>query len=196
MHGIPTLRREYEMLSWIRREGVPATVPLYFAQRRDAGCQRAILVTEQLNGYQSLEALTAYWSEHSWPSWQEKRALIQAIALVVRQLHRLRIKHNCLYPKHVFLKWPEHAQDPSGPVNVSLIDLEKARRTISCWDAAKRDLDTLHRHSRGWSRTDRWRFLRVYLGDASKGKAKGKWRSLMKRSIGKHDESRSVSDQK
>ena len=82
-------------------------------------------------------------------------ALLPAAAALVRGLHQLRLVHNSLYPKHLFA-----AADGS---RAALIDLEKMRWSVWRDRAMWRDLDTLNRHSAGWSRTDRLRFLLAYL---------------------------------
>jgi hypothetical protein len=99
-------------------------------------------------------------------------------------LHRARIQHNALYPKHIFVSVDGDA------AQVSLIDLEKARRKLSVRSAAMRDLDSLNRRS-GGSLTDRMRFLRAYVGDgtAARSKIRSIWQELVSLALRKQQKS-------
>ena len=74
----------------------------------------------------------------------------------MRSLHSSRVVHNCLYPKHIFLKSQESGA--SG----RLIDLEKARPSLGL-RSRSRDLETLHRRSGPPTRGERLLFLLAYL---------------------------------
>lgn len=170
--GIPTFVREMQNILALQAAGVPALVPVYFAQRTVNGKQRAILVTEALQGYVPLDAI----SPSSLP-FATRRQLISAVAKVVKKLHEHNIVHNCLYPKHLFVRGSDNGFD------VRLIDLEKARRKWRRDSAMFRDLDTLNRHSHAWSRTDRRFFLQEYI-DAGQD-WRDTWRRLANRSAEK-----------
>jgi hypothetical protein len=173
--GMATLRREFENVLQFQRFHLPAPGLLYFGERKVEGHLRAMLVTEELKGFRSLEAWTEEWAHHGWPPLAARRQWIGAIASVVRQMHARRFQHNCLYAKHVFVK-----AGNSGGVDVRLIDLEKARR---CWWrrlAVYRDLDTLHRHTPGWRVTDRVRFINAYLGGSNGRRQRQLWRALIR----------------
>jgi hypothetical protein len=151
-----TLRREFRNL---RRFNKSTARPRSDLLRRTPveGHLRAILVTEELAGFRSLEAWTEEWARHGWPSLAIRQQWI-AIAGAVHRMHAHRFQHNCLYAKHVFVKPVD-----STEVDVCLIDLEKAKRRWCRRLAIHRDLDTLHRHTPDWRMTDRVRFLKAYL---------------------------------
>jgi len=165
-NGIPTFVREMQNILAMQAAAVPALNPVYFAERKVNGKQRAILVTEALEGFSPLDEIP-----REQLSFSARIKLITTAANVVKQLHAHKLVHNCLYPKHLFVRGGD------GGFEVHLIDLEKARTALSRDRAMFRDLDTLNRHCRGWTRSDRLRFLLAYLGvDATKD-----WRELWQR---------------
>ena len=156
--------------------------PLYFAVRHVDGKLRAVLVTEELAGFRSLEAWAAEWTRRGWPTIGARRRVIGAVALAVRRMHAHRFQHNCLYAKHVFVK----AED-FGEVDVRLIDLEKGKHRWWRRLAVHRDLDTLHRHSPGWRMTDRLSFLQAYLEGSDSRARRRLWQTLARLSRKKTD---------
>jgi hypothetical protein len=83
--------------------------------------------------------------------------LIETTANTIRGMHDLRIQHNCLYLKHIFVKVSDTNQ-----VEARLIDLEKAKWRPRRRLAIIRDFVSLQRHTVGWSNTDRLRFFLKY----------------------------------
>lgn len=153
--GESTVAREFDNIGRCARLGIPALEAAYFAQRRQGGELQAILLTRALDGYLPLDEWFERWVELGY---RQQQGMIRATAAVVARLHACDSVHNCLYPKHVFLKSGEDG------VGVRLIDLEKTRaRRFLPW-GPERDLDALNRHSRPPSRSQRLRFLLAYLG--------------------------------
>lgn len=173
IRGIPTFVREMENILALQSAGVPALKPVYFAERHVEDKQRAILVTEALDGFVPLNELN-----RENLSAAARRKLVETVADVVRRLHQHKLVHNCLYPKHLFVR------DDEKCFEVHLIDLEKARKKWCRDSAVFRDLDTLNRHSRDWTRSDRRRFLKSYLAE----KDAGQWRRLWKRLVSRAQE--------
>ncbi|WP_205754838.1 lipopolysaccharide kinase InaA family protein [Azoarcus sp. DD4] len=155
--GEATFAREFRNILRYAEDGVPALQAAVFGQRRIGGKVCAILVTRALDDYRPLDA----WLR-DWPTLPRatRQALIAATADLVRRLHAAGHLHNCLYPKHVFLRAPGSAGD--GPA-ACLIDLEKTRKLHFGRAALARDLDTLDRHSSEPSTGERLRFLLRYL---------------------------------
>ena len=94
-------------------------------------------------------------------------------------MHAHGIRHNCFFPKHVFIRI-----NPGGDVEARVIDLEKSSRRPLQLMCALRDLYSLgHYTSPAWSRTDRVRFFRRYLGvDRLNAYGKWLWRGVVARS--------------
>lgn len=156
--GEATFAREFRNIRRYAEDDVPALEAAYFGERRIGGKVCAILVTRALDDYRPLDAWLAEWPTLPAAS---RHALIAAAGALVRRLHAAGHLHNCLYPKHIFLRPPGSSGD-APPAR--LIDLEKTRRLRFGRGALRRDLDTLNRHSGGLSAAERLRFLLHYLG--------------------------------
>ncbi|CAL96186.1 lipopolysaccharide kinase InaA family protein [Azoarcus olearius] len=154
--GEATFAREFRNILRYAEDGVPALQAAFFGQRRIGGKACAILVTRALDDYRPLDA----WLR-DWPTLTrgERRHLLGATAALVKQLHAAGHLHNCLYPKHIFVR---SASAPGAAPAACLIDLEKTRRPLRRAPLL-RDLDTLNRHGKGPSAADRLRFLLRYL---------------------------------
>lgn len=148
-----TFEREFRNLLRFRQLGIPSQEPVYFGQRTVDGKLRAILVTRELAGYLSADA-ERYRTIAKLDQARRKR-LITQIAETIRELHLNRTQHNCLYPKHLFVR------EDSG-MDVRLIDLEKAKWRPFRRLIAIRDFGSLYRHTEGWSRTDQLRLFLAY----------------------------------
>ncbi len=174
--GEQTFVGELHSMWTLANLGVNTLEPLYFGQRKLGADWQTILVTRELAGYQPLQKLVEDWQQQGWgQSRLLRRALIPGVASLLQQLHQGRWVHNCLYPKHLFVH-PE-------TLDVRVIDLEKMRRVLSQSRAALRDLDTLNRRSRNWSRTDRLRLLLAYQQlSAVNEDTRRLWRKLQKMS--------------
>jgi len=183
LRGMSTFVREFQQIQRYRAHGIPSLTPLYFASRRQERNLRAILLTEELSGYRSLEQLSHEW--RAMPA-ATRRAIISAAAQLMAQIHGHGLTHNCFYPKHVFLQ----IQSPKE-VRARVIDLEKTKHRLFGRDRNFRDMRRLN--SPIWSRTERVRFFREYLGlSRLTPEAKQKWRRIAQRQLQKHPEDASL----
>jgi hypothetical protein len=181
--GMLTFVREFRQILRYQEHGIPSLTPLYFACRRENGNLRAILLTEELAGFRSLEEISREWKTTPRPV---RRAIIDAVARLLRQIHGHRLTHNCFYPKHVFLRLP-----PGRPVEARVIDLEKTKWQPFGFDRNFRDMRRLNMP--GWSGADRVRFFREYLGIPKlTPDAKRKWRRIARRHFEKHPQDAAV----
>jgi len=146
----PTALREYLNINALKRSGLPTLDIEFFALEKE----KALLATRSLEGYQSLAEL-----EIGALNTRKRRKLIRAVARYIRRFHLLHFQHNCLYPKHIFVR-------PIGnDWSVRLIDLEKMRRTWRIKRAMYHDLNSLYRRSLSlFNQHDRFVFMRAYLG--------------------------------
>lgn len=159
LFGEPTFAGEIKNILLLRQAGVSTLEPLYYAQRKIDGNQRAILVTRELVGFRPLDEIMNKWAEDGWgKNAQVRKRVLTTTAGVIRRMHEQRLVHNALYPKHIFVRLVE-----GRPPEVAFIDLEKMRRTLTQRQAMRRDLDSLNRRARSWSNTDRLRFIKSYL---------------------------------
>ncbi len=176
LSGMPTFRKEFINLCRFNACGLAAASPVLFAQRRDSGGLRAILVTEYLDGYCSFDTLLERWSGGEAPSAEYRETILRSIADLIARMHRAGYRHNCLYPKHVFVNRQRPRPD------VRLIDLEKAGRALGSNRRMIRDLDAFFRRSPCWSPSDQARFLVHYHGDAHlTPRVEQTWRRIQRR---------------
>jgi hypothetical protein len=179
LSGEPTFAGEMQNILRLQEAGVPTLEPLYYGQRQVDGRWRAILVTRELVGFKPLDWWMHQWREAGWHLNRPIRlAVIHEAARVVRRLHAGGLVHNSLHPKHLFVRVSK-GDDGLPLAEVRLIDLEKMRRAFSPLRAARRDLDSLNRRCQPYSRSDRLRFLRAYLGESVLSpKGRDLWRRL------------------
>lgn len=180
--GIPTFCREFKHIMNYQSKSIPSLNPVYFAVRRTGKDRRAILITEELTGFTSLEDIVDTWLKGGAPSRVRRRHILKSVAELVQRMHGHGIQHSCLLAKHVFVR-----QNADGSVNARVIDLEKSRwrpfRTL----CAMRDLHSLNRFSSCWNLTDRLWFFKEYLAISHLTPyAKWLWRNIGARSVKKN----------
>lgn len=177
IRGIPTLKREFANIQLCRELGIPTAQAVYYADRRDKLGYRAILVTKFLEGYVSLHDLVLQWEQEGWPRGDAMRMeVMETVARLARQLHRHRLRHGHLQPKHILI-------DPvPGEVDARLIDLESMYRTLTVGQCSYADLVTMNRHLKRCHTPDRMRFMHMYTGlDRLDGAAKRLCRRILRR---------------
>ena len=157
--GEPTFACEFRAMMYLQKRGVPVPVPVFFGKRTVDGQDRAILMTEELVGFKSLEDVTNELFSGGKANVSVQRRILRGTALAVKSMHAARILHRSLYPKHLFVRWPSE----SVP-EVVLIDLEKSRIKWLPTIRTVYDLATLNRRTAHWSRTARMYFFLQYLG--------------------------------
>ena len=185
--GVATFEREFQRIVAFQQHGIPSLEPVFFGVRGAGKNQRAILVTAELAGFVPLDALIAAWGRDGVPPLPARLPVIKAVAALAAKMHSCRIRHNCFSPKHVFVR-----VGTDGQAEARVIDLEKSRsHQLSIDRCAQRDLYSLSHYSPAtWRKTDRVRFLKLYLGlPRLTAEAKRLWRNVVARSAEK-DESR------
>lgn len=158
VQGVPTLAKEYVNIRHFIRCGLETVTPVLFAQRRDGCGIRAILLIEYLEAYQSFDMHLEQWAGGAAPESDARDAILRSVADLIARMHRSGWRHNCLYPKHVFVGRNRPRLD------VRLIDLEKAGRSPGFNRRMARDLSAFFRRSPHWSPVDQARFLVHYHG--------------------------------
>jgi len=138
--GRPTILRERQAYRALARIGVKTPTIVYCAARQQQGQWQALLVTEALQGFVSLEQWYA-----SAPSAEFRRAVMRQLATTLATLHLARWQHGCCYPKHIFVK-TQLGLPGEVLAEIALLDLEKSRRRWRARDAARHDLRQLARH--------------------------------------------------
>ena len=182
VRGIPTFYREFKRIMSYRDKGVLALEPVYFAVRQVGKDQRAILATEELTGFISLEEQVQLWVKSGGAPIRLRRPVLSAVAHLLRSMHSHGIRHGCFYTKHVFVRL-----NAEGAVDVRVIDLEKSHVMPLASLCALRDLSALSRFSSFWSRADKMHFLKEYLAiPRMTFYAKWLWRAVAARLVKRH----------
>ncbi|TWH77239.1 lipopolysaccharide kinase (Kdo/WaaP) family protein [Azomonas agilis] len=140
--GEPTILREQRALQAFTALGVKVPHVLYCAARKRAGTWEALLVTEALQGFESLERIRELGLDKTW-SPELRHNLFYELGASLARLHTDRWQHGCLYPKHIFLRVSPCGQHGE----LALLDLEKSRQRWSAHRAAQHDLTQLRRRS-------------------------------------------------
>ncbi len=148
--GLPTVLREERALIACEQLGVTVPKRVFCAARKQLGRWQALLITEELSGFVSLDQ---WYAEHA-PELDEnsRKAVLRRLALVLQRLHRGRRQHGCLYSKHVYISLTAKVPE------VALLDLEKSRIRLLRSKAINHDLSQLRRHRGGMPEAD-WNYL-------------------------------------
>ncbi len=154
--GEPTFAKEFRYMRYLTQRGIQTPEPVFFAQRKNAAGHQAILMTEELEGFSSLNQM----NRHGLTILQQ-RTLIACVANALRNMHNAGIQHRALYTKHIFVK--PQAQGFA----VALIDFEKSRKMLMPGLQAISDLITLNYRTPddrfgGWSIQHRLHFFKAY----------------------------------
>lgn len=158
--GIPTFYREIRNILLLQSHGIPVVRPIFYAMRAEGKTQQAILVTQALHDYRSLDQWLLIWREQGFPKPALRKAIVSRIAKVVRAIHDMYHRHGALHAKHIFIRYDE-AQET---VDIRLIDMEVTRRVITRTKRFMPDLSRLYSQFRDLSVRDHYHFLQAYLG--------------------------------
>lgn len=162
--GYPTAMREREALQACAELKVGAPALVYADCRKVAGQWQALLVTEALEGFSSLEDCYARGDEQRWGEELHQR-ILQEVGACLARFNLGRWQHGCLRMKHVFVR----VQD--GKIDAALLDLEKSRQRLSASRAARHDVQQMKRRS-SWTDAQWQAFSYGYqtaFGSAIKG---------------------------
>ncbi len=162
--GQATFSKEYRNIQRLTKKNIPTLKTLFFGQQG----MKAILVTKALQDYQPLDIASLDLDR------LQKRVLLTEVAKNLRLMHQHHFQHNCLYSKHIFVKYVD------GAWRIRFIDLEKLKWQLFKRNAINRDLITLYRHSAGnWSEKDKLFFFLAYQQEEKLSpRSKKLWRKL------------------
>jgi len=150
--GRPTIMRELHAYQAFAELGVNVPKLVYGSARKHQGQWQALLITQALTGFISLEQ----WYEAE-QSAEHSACMLNALAVALARMHRGRWQHGCCYAKHVFIKINNN--DIGSPsAEITLLDLEKSRRRWRTADASRHDMRQLKRHCGAMPESD-WQLL-------------------------------------
>ena len=165
--GITVAKKEFEAIQLFNKKGVACLTPVYFGCRKENGELQAIVATEALDGFSAFSDVAEFLEKESL-YFDIKRHLLRSIGTFLRDSHSKDLMHMSLYPKHIFVSDAYFQNNiPSKQPYCRFIDMEKAKKAK--WQSKKqlRDLETLNRRSKYWSKSQRLTVLLSYL-DKSK----------------------------
>ena len=213
LSGPTSALRSWLLGHGLLERGIPTARPLAVLHRRQAGLVReGYLVTEKIEPAEELNAYVAGLS--SLPGPEARRRLlrqIERVAQSVRDLHRCRLSHRDLKAANLLVtsaaaeETPVGAPQPFGSMSVAALP-----RTTNLWFidlvgvrlhdhlGRRRRVQNLARLNARFleqplvSRTERLRFLRIYLGWGIHGKNDWKtwWRQIAAATAAKVDRNR------
>jgi hypothetical protein len=152
----PTVLRELQAYRAFARLGVRTPRLVYGGVRKQQGQWQALLVTEALQDFVSLEQWYA-----DGASAALKESVLCRLASALAHLHLAGWQHGCCYPKHVFVKAGED-ENGAHRAEIALLDLEKSRRRLSAKAAGRHDLGQLIRHRGNIPEADLSFFQQIY----------------------------------
>lgn len=156
-------RREAENATVLREIGVPTAEVVAAGERRRLGCvTEAFVATRGIPGATPLtEFAPVFGAERSGERRRVRLALIEKFASIVRRMHEAGYVDHDLYWRNILV-----SETPRGTHEFHVIDSPRGTRHVAGGRRGKlRDLACLHRDGREFlSRTDRARFMKVYLG--------------------------------
>jgi Lipopolysaccharide kinase (Kdo/WaaP) family len=168
---VALVRRSPALRSWVQGHGLrerclPTARPLAVFHRRRGGlCHEGYLLTEKIEDAVELHRCLAGLESLALPERQSLlRRLIDLVARLARDLHRRRLSHRDLKAANVLVSG---SAGPAAGLQCWLIDLVGVERYAKLPRSRRvQNLARLHAsfHCRPMiSRTDKLRFLRVYL---------------------------------
>lgn len=159
---------EYRACRLLASRGLSTlSVAGYGCRGSNPAARLSFLITDELAPVQSLEQYCLRWPEQP-PDILLKRALIERVARIARDMHGAGVNHQDFYICHLLLLHPERLSAASAPqAPIYVVDLHRAemRGTVPArWllkDLAALHYSTLHLPL---TRRDVLRFLRTYYG--------------------------------
>ncbi|WP_027909199.1 lipopolysaccharide kinase InaA family protein [Pseudomonas sp. URMO17WK12:I4] len=150
--GRPTIVRELYAYQAFEQLGVPVPKLVFGSARKQAGQWQALLITQALTGFISLEQ---WYQEPHRP--EHNQCMLAALGETLARMHRGRWQHGCCYAKHLFVR--VHEDEGRSPrADTALLDLEKSRRRWRTADASRHDMRQLKRHCGAMPESD-WQLL-------------------------------------
>ncbi len=157
--GVATSSCQVRNIRHLADRGVPVPTLAFFAQKSSQQGIQAILVTEELRGYRSVDRIAAEVLNNPAYMRGQKLAVIASAASAVRAMHDACVQHRALHAKHLLVNMDK----PDAPKAV-IIDFEKARIKPLFMLRGLRDLATLNRDVVDPGNVARLYFFKQYLG--------------------------------
>ena len=156
--GEPTFARELRNIRLYETKVIPAMQAAYYAERKSRKRYTAILITHALQGYRSLDDVLECWQQ---TDENERQQILVVVGNIIGRLHKVRLTHRCLFPKHIFIGL-------DNEIPARFIDLEKSRYQWRPKRDSVADLCSLFRGG-VWSDSEEKTILTSYMHENSIG---------------------------
>ncbi len=104
LFGKTRARREYEVLTEMRRRQVPTVRPIAFGERRrGAFLQASLLITEGSEGLQSLDVFAISVLRNGSFERYDRQALTKDLGKAIRRMHDAGVRHGGLYWRNILV---------------------------------------------------------------------------------------------
>jgi len=154
---------EFNALVLLERSDVPTITPIAAGIKRAGLIRRSFILTASLGETLKLADWVPQNLASKDPAIQKrKRAIIDSLAQITRKMHRIGVNHRDFYLTHIHLKKDEAPQPALFIIDLNRADIRK--KVPLRW--LVKDIAALNfsAPASAFSRTDRMRFLKAYLG--------------------------------
>ncbi|BAN49606.1 lipopolysaccharide kinase InaA family protein [Metapseudomonas resinovorans] len=152
--GEPTILHEMRALQALAELGIRVPKVVFSAARKTETEWQALLVTESLDGFRSLED---WYAEPV--SLDLRQQMIQQLANTIGRMHRAGWEHGRLYPKNIFVKV---SGEREKKVEVALLGLAKSSHRLTAYSASKHDYEQFKQHRKPMPDEDWKAFAAAY----------------------------------
>lgn len=152
--GEPTILHEAKALRALAELGIRVPKLVFSGARKTETESQALLVTEALEGFVSLEE----WCAQP-VSPELRQQMIQQLANTIARMHRAGWEHGRLYPKNIFMKV---TGERDKKVEVALLGLARSNHRLTAHSASKHDYEQFKEHRKPITDEDWKAFATVY----------------------------------
>jgi tRNA A-37 threonylcarbamoyl transferase component Bud32 len=170
-------RRTWVAANSLHMRDIPVALPLAYLEKRRFGILlESYFVTEAVTGTNLRQTFNRY--DTTGAGQKEKRALVHALARVVKKMHAHGVSHRDLKANNIVAQ-----ERAPHQFDLFIVDFDGIRIGAVSWHRRAKDLARLVRETQRhscFSLSDRVRFLKTYLGGKEK-EWKTAWASMAKK---------------
>ncbi len=152
--GEPTILHEMKAMRALDQLGIRVPKVVFSAARKTETEWQALLITESLEGFISLEE---WYGQPASPELRQQ--LIQQLANTVGRMHRAGWEHGRLYPKNIFVKV---SGEREKKVEIALLGLAKSCHRLTAHSASLHDFEQFKQHRKPMPDEDWKAFASAY----------------------------------
>ena len=151
--GRPTVVREIAVIRDLEKAGVIVPKIVYGKALKIDGEWRALLVTEDMDGFISI---ADWYEQHAKTPFPDaiREGMLRAVAVAFKGMHSVNRQHGCCYVRHIYVR-------TDGKEQAGFLDLEKSRRRFNREKAINHDFRQLEKYLDPIPRED-WEKVKAY----------------------------------